>query len=371
MRIALAHDSFTQLGGAERVVEAMHEMFPDAPIFTLVLDRHLKDKYRDWDIRTSWLQIFYNIIPKLQYLLPFIPLAVLSLNFADFDVVLSSSSGFIKNIHVPKKCIHINYCHTPPRFLWTDPGYVNQEAPAIIRPAVKLCILAMKRWDIRGSRRVNKFVANSKEVQNRIQSVYHRTSTVIYPFVDSNFWRATKAKADYFLLAGRLQAHKKNDLIIEIFNDLEIPLHVVGTGRQENYLRSIAKPNISFLGRVTDEQLRDEYSGALGVIYPQIEDFGLVPLEAAACGTAALAYAKGGALETVVPGETGELFDSYDKEKIRQAILNWNPEKYRADVLRIHAEKFNKDKFKQLLGNYINEPRRASFWTSAANSKVN
>lgn len=354
MKIALAHDSFTQLGGAERVVEALHELYPEAPVFTLVLDKKLKDKYSSWDIRTSWLQIFYNLIPKLQYLLAFIPFAVSSLNFDGYDVVLSSSSGFIKNIKIPKTAIHINYCHTPTRFLWINKDYLNQEAPAIIKPIVKLILNWMQKWDFQGAQRVNHFIANSKEVHDRITSVYQRTSTLVHAGVDTNFWQPTKQKQDYFLLAGRLQAHKNNELIIEVFNELGLPLHVVGTGRQEDYLRSIAKPNIRFFGRVSDEYLRDQYSGALAFLYPQVEDFGLMPLEAAACGTATIAYAKGGALETVVSGITGELFESYDKEKIKSLIKNWEAQKYQTDALKAQAAKFSNEGFKRKISDFVN-----------------
>lgn len=353
MKVALAHDSFTQLGGAERVVESLHEMYPDAPVFTLVLDRKLKDKYRSWDIRTSWLQVLYNFIPKLQYLLPFIPAAVSSLDFSGYEMVMSSSSSFIKNIRVPKSTIHINYCHTPTRFLWSDENYINQEVPAILRPLVRPFIGLLRKWDYAGAQRVTHFIANSREVQDRISRYYQRTSTLVPPFIDVNFWHPTVEKQDYFLIAGRLQAHKKNDLIIEIFNDLGLPLHVVGTGRQEHYLKSIAKPNISFLGRVSDEQLRDQYSGTKGFIFPQLEDFGLMPLEAAACGTATLAYGKGGALETVMPGVTGELFSDYDQQKIKLLILAWNPQKYTLDNLRAQGAKFSKEAFKQSIGKFV------------------
>ncbi len=347
MKIALAHDSFTQFGGAERVIEALHEMYPEAPVFTLVINRRLREKYKNWDIRTSWLQVFYNFIPKLQYFLPLIPLAVSSLDFSGYDLVLSSSSSFIKNVKLPKNCIHINYCHTSTRFLWSDEKYVNQEVPKILRWLVRPVLSLMKKWDYNGAQRVSHFIANSQEVKKRIQAYYHRTSTVIHAFVDTEFWKYTKQKADYFLIVGRLQAHKKNDLIVEIFNKLGLSLHVVGTGRQEEYLKFIAKPNIKFLGQLDDYQLREEYGGAKAVIYPQIEDFGLVPLEAAACGTPTLAYAQGGALETIIPGVTGEFFESYDKEKIQQIILNWKPEKYRTEALQLQVEKFGKEKFKE------------------------
>ena len=308
MRIALAHDSFTQLGGAERVVEALHELYPQAPVFTLVFDPKFREKYKDWDIRTSGLQTLFLSLGKFQYLLPLIPWGVDNLDFSGYDLVISSSSGFVKNIRVPKNCVHINYCHTPTRFLWSNPDYIKQEVPVILRPAAGILLKKLKAWDFRGAQRVGKFIANSKEVQLRIKKYYNRGSEIIYPFVDVNFWHKAVPKGGYFLIAGRLQAHKKNDLIVEIFNELGLPLHVVGTGRQEAYLKSIAKSNIKLLGHISDEQLRDEYSGAKGYIFPQLEDFGLMPLEAAACGTTTLALGQGGALETVVPGVTGEFF---------------------------------------------------------------
>jgi glycosyltransferase involved in cell wall biosynthesis len=351
MKIALAHDSFTQLGGAERVIEALHEIYPEAPVFTLVFDPQLKSHYQGWDIRTSALQTVYLTAGKLQYLLPLIPWGVDNLNFSGYDLVISSSSGFIKNIRVPKPAVHINYCHTPTRFLWSNPEYIKQEVPLWLRPAAAVLLKRLKAWDLRGAGRVSKFIANSREVQKRIEQFYHRDSEIIYPFVDTNFWQPVKAKKDYFLIAGRLQAHKNNNLIIEIFNELKLPLHVVGTGRNERYLKSIAGTNVTFLGRVTDEQLREEYSGALGFVYPQLEDFGLMPLEAAACGTGTLAYGVGGALETVLPGVTGEFFGSIGQ--VKQLIQTWQAQKYSLENLRKQAEKFNKEKFKQRISDFV------------------
>lgn len=224
-----------------------------------------------------------------------------------------------------------------------------------MRPLAYYFLKKMKKWDLLAAKRVDYFIADSVEVQKRIKEFYNRDSMVIYPGIDTDFWHPTIAKQNYFLIAGRLQAHKKNDLIIKILNDLKIPLHVVGTGRQEKYLKSIAGSNITFLGRISDEQLRDEYSGALGYISPQIEDFGLMPLEAAACGTATISIARGGSLETVIPGATGELFADYEPEKIKQLITRWNANKYSTDVLRTHAEKFSKEKFKQQIFELISK----------------
>lgn len=349
LKVAIVHDSLTQLGGAERVVEALHEMFPQAPVFVLVMDKKLEEKFFGWDIRTSWLQVVYNIIPKFQWLFPLIPLALYSFNFSGYDLVISSSSSFAKNVHVPKGTPHINYCHTPTRFLWTDQNYLEQELTGFLklfRPLARVILKWMKGWDYKRAQAVTHFIANSKEVQKRILAYYNRTSVVIYPFVDTNFWHPVGEKSNYFLLAGRLQPHKRNEFIIEIFNSLGLPLHVAGTGRQENYLKALAKSNITFLGRISDVELRKEYSGAVGFIYPQLEDFGLMPLEAAACGTATLAFGRGGSLETVIPGVTGELFYEYSREIVSDKIENWNASRYGADNLRQHAEQFSEDKFK-------------------------
>ncbi len=355
LNIALAHDSFTQAGGAERVAGALHELFPKAPVFTLACGRKFKAECKGWDIRTSWLQMFYNLVPRLPLFLPLIPLAVRSLDFSGYDLVISSSSGFIKNLRCPKDCVHINYCHTPTRFLWVDPEYVDQEVPVILRPIVRTLLALMKKWDYAGAQRVSRFLANSEEVKKRISKIYNRESIVLYPFADTQFWRPTLPKGKHFLLAGRLQAHKKNELIVKIFNELGLPLRVAGTGRQEKYLRSIAGSNVDFLGRISDERLRDEYSSAAGYIYPQIEDFGLMPLEAAACGTATLAFGAGGALETVVPGATGEFFYSYDEGKIKHKILNWRPERYKNEALRAQAGRFSKAAFIKNLSQFISD----------------
>jgi glycosyltransferase involved in cell wall biosynthesis len=356
--IVLAHDSLTQLGGAERVIEALHELYPQAPVAVIALDQRLAGRYKGWRIITSWLQPLYNLVPKLQYWLLLLPSAVSALRLPPSGVILSSSSGFIKGLRKSKGAVHVNYCHTPTRFLWSEPHYVDEEVPALIRPLVRLYLLWLRVWDFRAAQQVDYFVANSREVQARVKKYYNRDSLIIYPFVDTGFWRPVGPKQNYFLIGGRLQAHKGNELVIEIFNDLGTELHVVGTGRQQSYLQSLAKSNIRFLGRVSDEDLRAEYSGAKGFIFPQVEDFGLMPLEAAACGTATLALGQGGSLETVVPGVTGELFDRPDKELIRGLIASWNPSRYSPEVLRAHAEKFSKQVFMEKVKNYIREAVR-------------
>lgn len=348
MKVALVHDSLTQLGGAERVLGTLHEMYPSAPVYVLVCSRELRSKFRTWDIRTSWLQFFYSLFPRFQYLFPLIPLALKSWNFSGYDLVVSSSSSFAKNISVPKGVCHINYCHTPTRFLWLDQDYLSQELPGFLKlfaPVARLMLKFLKSWDFKSAQRVSVFVANSEEVKGRIGRFYGRTSTVVNPPVDTGFWHPTRSKKDYFLLAGRLQAHKNNEVVIRAFNKLKLPLHVVGAGRQEPALRAMAGQNVKFFGRISDEALRDEYSGALGYIYPQVEDFGLMPVEAAGCGTATLGVAKGGSLETILPGITGEFFIENNAESLKQKILAWDGAAYKEEALKRHAETFGKQVF--------------------------
>jgi glycosyltransferase involved in cell wall biosynthesis len=355
--ISLAHDSFTQAGGAERVFDAIHEMFPVAPVYTLVVDKKFSEKLSSWKIRTTFLQSLYPLVPGLQYLLPLIPLA-LRLSPVRGQIILSSSSGFVRNLYAKKDAIHIDYCHTPTRFLWIDKNYALQELPWYLKPLYPFLVIFlawMRKWDYAGAQRVSHFVANSKEVQARIKKYYNRDSVVIEPFVDTNFWHKTSEKGNYFLLAGRLHTHKNNEQVIELFNALGLPLHVVGSGRQEAYLRSIAKPNVQFLGRVSDQQLRDEYSGARAYIFPQFEDFGLMPLEAASCGTATIGLAKGGTLETVVPGSTGELFAEGDIEHLKKYVTSWDVSSYSYEKLRNHAERFSKNNFTSRLRAYLEE----------------
>lgn len=367
MKIALAHDSFTQLGGAERVLEALHEMFPEAPVFTLVFDPMLKEKYKNWDIRTSALQPLYAALGKFQYMLPLITYGVESFDFSGYDLVITSSSTFIKNIRLPKNTKHICYCHTPTRFLWSDPDYVKQEVPFGMRWFINLILKKLKKWDYLGAQRVTKFIANSKEVQSRIKKYYNRDSEIVYPFVENKFWidfpqpqglaneefpNQGPLKQNYFLLAGRLQPHKNNEMVVELFNELNLPLRVAGVGRQEQYLKSISKSNIEFLGKVSDSELIDQYKSAQGFIYPQVEDFGLMPLEAAACGTATIAKGQGGALETILPGVTGEFFNSTDE--LKNIIQKWDSNKYKISSLREQASKFSKEKFKDSILNIVN-----------------
>lgn len=382
MKVILAHDSFTQSGGAERVFEALHELYPHSPVYTLALDEHLVKKYSQWKFVTSPLQTIYRVVPKFQYLFPLIPFILPFFKLERADVLLSSSSAYLKGLKKPFKSVHVQYCHTPSRFLWSDRAYAEQEIHPLLRPLARIYFGWLKSWDYNKAHTVDLFITNSKEVQARIKKYYGRDSVVVYPFVDTEFWKPvsyssvipeatnevravrdlqpgvdsgmTIKKQDYFLLAGRLQPYKNNEMVIRLFNRLGLPLHVVGTGRQEKYLKSIAKSNVQFLGRVDDQRLREEYSGAKGYIFPQMEDFGIMPLEAASCATATIGLSRGGTLETILPGVTGELFDG-SESGLEKIVTTWDASKYTSENLFNQARKFSKERFKREINECINK----------------
>lgn len=359
MNVCLAHDSFTQLGGAERLFLEVCKLYPEAPIYTLVVDKkilkHLPESVQK-RIRVSPLQWFYNLYPKFQHLVPFIPLALWLIRVPQCKVLLTSSSAFIKGLSKPAGSTHIDYCHTPTRFLWSDTDYVKEETPRFLLPLAKLFFLWMKTWDLKVAKKVDVFLANSKEVQVRIKKYYQRESEVVYPFVEVSYWQqeSSSAKKDYFLIAGRLHAHKNNDLVVRACTELGLPLHVAGRGRDEERLKTLAGPTVKFLGRLTDTELKREYQEAKAYVYPQLEDFGMMPLEAQGSGTPVIAANAGGALETVVPGKTGEFFKLNDFEDLKRVLLSFDPSRYDRDALIGQALKFDISIFREKLMRAVN-----------------
>jgi glycosyltransferase involved in cell wall biosynthesis len=349
MKVILAHDSYTQYGGAERVFEGMHEMYPDSNVYTLVVDKRLQKHMQGWKVKTSLLQKLYNWYGNLQHLFGLIPFVLPFLKLEKADLLLSSSSAYLKGLKKPQGLKHINYCHTPTRFIWSDHAYALGEVNLLLRPFARIYLWWLKKWDFKAAQTVDVFVASGKEVQNRIKQFYGRDSEIVHPFINTDYWKPTRQKGDYFLIAGRLTPYKDYDKVILAFNELNWPLHVIGTGRYENYLRSIAGPNVTFLGNVDDESLRFQYSGAKGFLYPQLEDFGMMPLEAACCGTASLGLAKGGSLETIIPEKTGELLEKVDIASLISALKVWDQNKYNQETLIAHGQSFGKAEFQRKL----------------------
>lgn len=352
-KVILAHDSLTQFGGAERVLLSLVDLFPNSSLYTLVAKPEVAKYFKGTKIYTSFIQKFFWILPDFRYTIPFIPLACRLLKVNQGKIILSSSSSFIKAINKPNGGVHINYCHTPTRFLWINKDYLKQEANIFQQIVLKPILNWLKKWDYNAAQKVDFFIANSKEVQNRIKQFYNRESEVIYPGVDTIFWHKTKETGNYFFLAGRLHAHKNNELIMKVCNELNLNLHVVGTGRDEENLKKLAGPTIKFLGRLNDEALRDEYSGALAYFFPQLEDFGLMPLEAASCGTPTIALGKGGALETIIDSETGFLFSEPTVDAVKDAIERFNQNPLDKQKVIDHAGKFSVEVFKQKISAFL------------------
>ncbi|MEK7215133.1 MAG: glycosyltransferase, partial [Chloroflexota bacterium] len=305
MRVALVHDWLNQNGGAERVLEVLHGLYPEAPVYTsLYAADRLPQAYRSWDIRTSFMQRLPLAKRRHQPFLPLYPLAFRGFDLSAFDVVISNSSGFCHCVPVAPGTLHINYCLTPPRFLWNLEHYLSRErVPGLVRTLLPPLAARLRDWDARvAPESVSEFVAISRAVQERIHRVYGRGSAIIYPPVETSEFKTGGAADDYYLVASRLIPYKRVDLAVRAFTQLGLPLVVVGTGRDEAALRAIAGPSVRFEGYVSQTRLRALLEGCRGFIFPGEEDFGIAPVEAQASGRPVVAFAAGGALDTVTAG---------------------------------------------------------------------
>lgn len=352
MRIALVHDYLVQYGGAERVLEVLCELFPKAPIFTLVYDKKImRGAFEDRMIRTSFLQKIplarsrHRLFPMLM------PLAIEEFDLSKYQLVISTSNSYAKGVNTSSNSIHVCYCHTPMRYAWDDcHKYLREFSyPLILKKVVPFAMNYIRLWDRISADRVNYYIANSDYVANRIKKYYRKDSLVIYPPVDISRFYISDSIDDYFLIVSRLLPYKRFDIAIDAFKELGIPLKVIGSGPDEKRLRRLAKdaPNIEFLGRLSDEEIRDYYSRCQAFIFPSEEDFGIVPVEAMASGRPVIAYRVGGALETVREGITGIFFNEQTSESLKEAINKFKTDQFNPQVIRNHAEKFNKENFKE------------------------
>lgn len=349
-RIALVHDWLNQYGGAERVLEQLHEMFPEAPIFTSIYWRDtMPAGYREWDIRTSWLDRLPGIHRHHQLFFPLYALAFdrLKFGFPDFDLVLSNKSGFCHGIHTEGQP-HICYCLSPTRYVWQFDHYAAREAlPIPVRLALKPMVAALRRWDFKAAQRPGlRFVAISREIHGRIARFYRRDSQIIYPPVDVERFRPQKSHDDYYLIVSRLVPYKRIDLAVKAFTALGLPLVVAGTGRDRVALEEMAGPNVRFLGRVPERDLPALYARCKALVFPGYEDFGLAPVEAQAAGRPVIAYRAGGALDTVIEGVTGTFFDEQTPEALIAAVLAFDADAVDPRVCQQNAGRFSIARFR-------------------------
>jgi glycosyltransferase involved in cell wall biosynthesis len=356
LKTALVHDWLNQVGGAEDVLESFVELFPQAPLYTSLYWREkMPAHWRTWDIQTTFINSLPLAQKRQQLYFPLYPFAFEQFDFSQYDLVLSNKSGFCHGVITGPETLHICYCLTPTRYLWRYNQYAQQEN---LSPATRLFLQPfltfLRQWDRLAADRVDHFIAISEEVRRRIGKVYRREATIIYPPVETGrFEPAAKAK-DYYLIVGRLVPYRRIDLLIEAFNQLERPLLIAGTGRDRERLEAMAGPAVTFLGYVPDEELPELMAQCRAFMFPGEEDFGIAPIQAMAAGRPVIAYAAGGARETVVPG-TGRLFAEQSVAAIIEAVESFDPDSVSPAFIRRHAEKFDAGRFKQQITEFIEQ----------------
>jgi len=368
MRVALVHDYLIRFGGAERVLLNLRKIFPQADVFTLLYNKEKMGKYfPDVKIRTSFLQSLPLARKYHRFLAPFIPAAVESLDLREYDLVISSASAFIKGLVLRPKTIHICYCHNPTRFLW-DYGPAYNGGSSFLR---KILCHYLRLWDRAAANRVDYFLANSKHTAQRIRKYYGREAKIIYPpvqktarvaFSDTSLLRQGVVRKDnplneYFLIVSQLTPYKRIDLAIDAFNKLELPLVIIGQGRDRKRLEKMAYSNIKFLGWQSDGVIKEYFQNCAAFIFPGEDDFGIAPVEAMSYGRPVLAYRQGGATETILEGITGEFFDDPAAESFADGLrrLRLNLKNYSPLVIRKRAELFSPERFEKSIKEFVIE----------------
>lgn len=349
-RVALVYDRVNKWGGAEQVLLALHELFPAAPLFTGVSNP-----------RTAlWSQVFPRVIPTFIQHFPFasshheyypwlMPVGFESLSFSGFDAVISVTSADAKGIITSPNTFHLCYCLTPTRYLWSHENFYSGRMPAGLRTLARPVFSYLKSWDLIAAQRPDAIVSISKTVQNRVRQYYHLDSPVVYPPVATAQFAASKPQvvpSPYFLYVGRLVAYKRPDVVVAAFNQLNVPLVVVGVGGLSSRLKAMAKPHIRFLDYVAPDELAGLYQHCEALIFFHEEDFGLVAVEAQAAGAPVIALRKGGASEIVVPG-TGVLIDSDSPRALQTVVESWPKYRFDPKFIQKHASNFSKAHFNQ------------------------
>ena len=340
MKIAIVHDYFIQQGGAEKVAQELHDMFPSSTLVTTV------DIHQTPGIVTSWLR-HLNITEKNHRLFFLLyPLAVETLDLTKYDLIISSSSGYAKGVRKRKDAIHICYCHTPMRWVWRFEAYAERENfGGITKRILPLLLALLKRWDLAASRRPDYYIANSGVVADRIAQAYGRDSVVIHPPIDTTRFKGTEADDDFYLILSRLAPYKRLDLAVEACKRLGRRLIVIGDGPARRDLENIAGPRTEFLGRADDAVVADYALRCKALFFPGEEDFGMTPLEINAAGRPVIAYRAGGATETVIENTTGVFFDKQEPESLMSAIEDFERRSWDHKVIRKHAESFSRQVF--------------------------
>jgi glycosyltransferase involved in cell wall biosynthesis len=372
IKVALIHDHLAQDGGAEKVLKVLADFFPTAPIYTLLYEKKNVDKYfKDRHIETSIIQRLPGGVRHYQWYLIFMPIAVEFFDLREYDLVISDTSSFAKGVITAPDCLHICYCHTPTRYLWSDTHqYINElKYNKFFKKIISLVLNSIRLWDRAAADRVDFFIANSKTVQKRITKYYRRESVVIYPPVETEKFYISdlsgqKEEEKYFLAGCRLAPYKRIDLVIEAFNMLKslgenFKLKIFGDGVDLIRLKELAanNKNIEFLGRVSEEEKVILYTKAQAFINPQEEDFGITVVESMASGRPVIAYQKGGATETVIEGKTGLFFAEPNASSLVKVLQDFKSADFDPKEIKEYASKFSIENFKKQMMEFIEEHR--------------
>ena len=337
IKVALVHDWLNGMRGGEKCLEVLCEMFPDADLYTLIYEKGKLSKIiESMKINTSFIQHMPFGLKNYRHYLPLFPLAIEQFNLNGYDLIVSSSHCVAKGVRHDKSVCHISYVHAPMRYVWDqfDTYFRQPRTSMLVRIAAEATRSYLQRWDKKTSKRVDTFICNSQNIRSKIRDYYNRESKVVNPPVDLSLFRPGETKESFYLMVGAFAPNKRVDLAVKTFNRLKLPLKIVGTGQDEAYCKSIAKGNIEFHGKLSNNKLLKLYQQARALIFPGEDDFGITPLEAQACNTPVIAYASGGALETVTD-QTGIFFQEQKEEalcvavkEMEQSWKNFSPEKF-------------------------------------------
>ncbi len=359
MRVAIVHDWLNQRGGAEEVLEVLRSMCPAAPVFTSIfIPQAMPNEYRTWTIRTSFMQRLPAVNRYHRALLPLFPLAFRSFDLSGYDLVISNSSGFCHGVATRSPTCHVNYCLTPPRYVWSLEQYMAREQiGGAARAILPLAARYLRRWDYKAAQEIGHFIGISRTVQDRIKRYYGREAAVIYPPVDTAAFTPATEIGDYFLVVSRLVPYKRIDLAVDAFNELGLPLTVVGEGRDRALLEAMAYPNVRFLGWQPRERVRELLARCRAFVFPGEEDFGIAPVEAQASGRPVIAYAGGGALETVQDGVSGLFFREASPQSLAEAVARFErvQEHFDPNTIREEARHFDTSVFREKMAAFIAE----------------
>jgi glycosyltransferase involved in cell wall biosynthesis len=357
-RVALVHDFLLDVRGAERVFASICDAWPDADVFTAVYDEQgTEGRFAGRRPRTSFLQRVRPTARTFRPLLPLYPHAIESFDLRDYEVVISSSSAWAHGVLVDPGATHVCYCHNPFRYAWTEREATLRARNPLTRPALRLLLNRWRQWDWIAAQRVDRYVANSRLTATRIRRYFGREATVLHPPVETGRFSPAPVGAHYMVLA-ELMAHKRIDVAVRAFNELRLPLLVVGDGPESRKLRRMAGPTVTFTGRISDERVADLLARARALVVTATEEFGIAAVEALAAGRPVLALGEGGVRESVVEGETGSFFERCEPGALAEAVRRFDPLAIDPRACRAAAERFGAERFRERLARLVAEAVR-------------